>query len=449
MRRLIFIRFQYEDSIDALARLLHARARIAFEPDSRPFLVDVVEHLDAKQSKALRAKGSACVVTRSADPDVSGNVVVVPHDAPPINDYVVLCRLEQPHPAVVGITGSVGKTTTKELVSCVLAERWPVCKSKRSYNAKGSLARMVAKAHPGDAIVAELGADKKGDIESMSQLLRPDIAVITAIARAHLQGFDSLEGVLAAKLEIVQYARHVLINGDDPLLSAIPGAVLVAIDNEAAPYRAENIELDVDRFRFDAITPRGRIADVEVRLAGRNNVRNALFACAVGVMNGLSDYEIRHGLRMMRPCGDRLHWRSLQGIDILSDWANACPEAVASALDVLAERAQAQNRRSVAVLGDMKELGAYSEDLHGEVGRMAAERGIDLLICIGEFAASTADAARIAGMREVVALAAGSEGCREMVSLVQQDDVVLIKGSSACFMDRYAHALYQRWGEPA
>ena len=341
---------------------------------------------------------------------------------------------------VVGITGSVGKTTTKEMTAKVLGAAGPVHKTAANFNNHIGLPVTVL-GIPEDCptAVVEMGMNHFGEIAALTRIAQPDFAVITNIGTMHIENLGSREGILRAKLEILEGLRPggtAIFNGDEPLLRAAqvtPKPIFFGL-GEDNDLRACEVQTAPGRMRFRCV---GLGADIPVTLPveGRHHVSDALAAIAVGLCCGLAPEQIAAALASFENTGDRQRTFEKDGLTVIADCYNAGPESTAAALEVLAAR-QTEGRR-IAVLGDMLELGEAGPDAHRQTGALAAKRA-DLLYCYGPLSEHTCDGARAAGLppdrvfhfdrQDVLAEALRAEA--------RPGDVLLFKGSHGMHMER-------------
>jgi UDP-N-acetylmuramoyl-tripeptide--D-alanyl-D-alanine ligase len=350
----------------------------------------------------------------------------------------VLDRL--PELTVVGVTGSSGKTTTKDLLGQVLGRLGPTVAPAGSFNNELGLPHTVLKVDPDTRfLVLELGARGVGHIRYLCEIAPPTVAVVVNVGVAHLGEFGSVEAIARAKGELVEAVPttgFVVLNADDPLvrgMSTRTGAeVLLAGESPDAHLRADGVDLDErGRASFTMVGPDGAAVAVRLGVCGRHQVGNALLAAAVAVRLGLDMSEAARCLGDARLISSRRMdvFDRADGVTVIDDSYNANPASVAAALRALA--AMAPGRRRVAVLGYLAELGEYERAGHEEVGRLAAELGVDLLVAVGDEAAPVAHGAAGAGAWggksvQVTDQAAAIEVLRHEL---RAGDVVLVKGS--------------------
>ena len=342
----------------------------------------------------------------------------------------------------VAVTGSVGKTTTKDLTASVLSVGARAAKTQGNHNSLvGMPLSMVSIPTNSDWAVLEMGMSGFGEIERLSICAEPDIAIITNIGSSHMEMLGSRENICRAKLEILSGLKPggvLILPLDEPLLQNVCGksyrTVYVSLFCEKADFLAQNIRVENDRTVFDIVYAGGVAKDLAIRILGKHNVYAALYAFAVGKLAGLDDEQIREGLLLYSPDGMRQHIYEMGKITVIEDCYNASPESMIAAVDVLTEYCRRTGRRSVAVLGDMLELGADSPALHRSVGVYLAEKKIDRLFTVGKRADQIAVGARQRGMSkqsitsnaQTDCLSRTAEGLSESL---QAGDVVLFKAS--------------------
>lgn len=352
----------------------------------------------------------------------------------------------------VGVTGSVGKTTTRQFIAAVLGAKFPTHKTEGNFNnALGLPLTLLGIREEHKAAVIEMGMSARGEISFLTKLTRPDIGVITVIGSSHIEHLGSREGIRDAKLEIRDGMTEngiLVLNGDEPLLSGIDNAVYVSLRNKECPYRAENIRNDGDGMIFDAVTPDGVITECRIPTLGEHTVLDAMYAVTVGRLAGLTDSEIKLGLSSFVGVGMRQNIVKHNGITFINDYYNASPESIKASLSVTKELAKETGGRTVAVLGNVNELGDRAEELHRTVGKFVSEIKADLLFTFGENAAFYADEAIKNGFdaENVYSFYDISDEIpiSECVKAhVKENDCVLIKASNGVNMGRIAKILLE------
>lgn len=341
---------------------------------------------------------------------------------------------------VAGVTGSVGKSTTKEMIACVLDGTYRVCKTPVNHNNDIGMP-MAILAMPEDTQIAvlEMGMNHFREIAYLTSIAKPDVAVIVNIGTMHIEHLGSMEGILQAKLEILEGMEQggkVVLNGDDPLLWNQHKALMLPVSyfgtqNTEAAVRGENIRETEGCLRFDVHT--GDTAfPVELALEGVHYVPDALAAITVGLELGVAPEEIQRRLSGFRNMADRQEIFQAKGCTIIKDCYNAGPESMAAALAVLGNKPG----RHIAVLGDMLELGVCTQAEHYRVGRIAAEKA-DLVLAFGPNSGRVLSGALTGGMPEtrVQAFQEREKLVQALKRLVKPGDAILVKGSRGMHME--------------
>jgi UDP-N-acetylmuramoyl-tripeptide--D-alanyl-D-alanine ligase len=352
---------------------------------------------------------------------------------------------------VVVITGSAGKTTTKEAIAALLATRFDVVKNEGNLNNHIGLPLSLMRLRSGpDVAVMELGMNHAGEISRLVAIAEPDVRVWTNVGDAHVGFFDSPDAIADAKAEILERARaeSVLVcNADDPRVMvrarAFPGRTVTFGTADGATVRATEVE---DRglagMRAHVRTPAGD-RTVQTALLGSGNLSNVLAATAVALDFGVPLDSVVEGVSRLAPAHRRGSVRHLrQGVTVIDDSYNSSPAALARALEVVAQ--EASSRRTVGVLGEMLELGAHAGALHEASGRAAARAGLSRLFTVGGASARVMAAAAVdAGMpaEAVVHCGTSDEAADAVLAAIQPGDLVLVKGSRGTRTDIVADRL--------
>lgn len=352
-------------------------------------------------------------------------------------------RAEDTGPQVVAITGSVGKTSTKDLIAAQLEGLGEVIAPVGSYNNEVGLPLTVLRANSGTRVlVLEMGADAPGNLTYLTSIAPPDLSLVLAVGRAHLGGFGSIEAVAEAKAELVTCTPvegTVVLNADDPRVAAMAAssraATLVRFGQGAdADVRAEGIHLDADGRAQFVLVSGGRQAQVHLALIGAHHVTNALAAASVALQLGRPLEKVAQvlGTTFARsPHRMQVH-RTEAGVKIIDDAYNANPDSMRAALRALVQMARGTGGRSVAVLGPMRELGPDSADEHRQVGTYAAQLGVDRLLAVEGEARPVVDGALAAGLDPGAAVRATgiTEAVTSLRRYLRSGDVVLVKASN-------------------
>jgi UDP-N-acetylmuramoyl-tripeptide--D-alanyl-D-alanine ligase len=351
------------------------------------------------------------------------------------------CRAE-----VVGVTGSAGKTTTKEMAAAILSRRGPTLRTRGNLNNLIGLPLTVFGLGPEHRYaVLEMGMSRLGEIARLAEIARPNVGVVTNVAAAHTAGVGGIEGVARAKGELfaaLGEADVAAVNLDDPRIAALRPGLRSRVVTFGRQPAADVRLLGEPAVSFAGTRARVRVGGAEVEIAlpqiGVHQVENALAAMAVSHALGIPAEEMPPGLAATEAVAGRMTVRQARGVTLLDDTYNANPRSVAMALETLA--ALAGGGRAVAVLGDMLELGEESAAEHREVGRLAARR-CAALFAFGPEAAQAAAGAREAGLAEVFHSADAEEMAQALRASVRAGDVVLVKGSRGMRMERIVEAL--------
>lgn len=349
---------------------------------------------------------------------------------------------------VVGLTGSVGKTTTKEMTWFVLNEKFNALKTEGNLNNNIGLPRTLLRMDEDtQAAVIEMGMSNRGEISELSLIAEPTIAIISNIGVSHMENLGSRENILKAKLEILDGLREncpILLNGDDPYLA---GAVIenhpviyYGIDDKTCDFRAVNIEQCNESTEFDIVYD-GKNQHVVIPTIGRHNVYNALAAFGTGVQLGVTAEEAVKGLAKYTPSGMRQRMKTLNGIKFIEDCYNASPDSQRAALKMLSEM---KAERKIAVLGDMLELGTISEESHRNAGLLAAKAKVDVFMTYGERSLASAEKARECGVREVYGFTDKKALADKLFETLKPGDAVLFKASRGMALEDVINDLYGR-----
>ena len=405
---------------------------------------------------AAIAAGCRCIVSQEPVlPEIYGNdvVVIAVKDSEMALSYMASAQLEGRTFPTVAVTGSVGKTTTKDMIAAVMREGKKTYVSSGNHNSIIGMPLSVMEI-PTDCecAVLEMGMSNFGEIERMSLVAEPDIAVITNIGTSHMEALGNRSGICRAKLEVLcglKTGGYLILNGDEPLLSNIGGrsyhTLYVSLTRPNADFFAQNIRVEIKGTRFDVIHKGITYTDFFIPVCGRHNVWAALYAFAVATLQGLTPEQIKNGLLHFRPADMRQEVLHFNNVTAIVDCYNASPESMRAAIDVLCECTPKDSRR-VAVLGDMLELGKHSIALHRTIGEYLQSRGIDLLVAVGNDGVEIAQGAVAAGMNpadvmlyidrnDVNAITLG------LASRIGAGDTILFKASRGVQLERVVNAL--------
>jgi len=337
---------------------------------------------------------------------------------------------------VVGISGSVGKTSTKEMIASVLSRKYQVHKTKGNFNNEIGLPLTIFKLEETHQVaVLEMGISDFGEMHRLAAVAQPDIAVLTNIGMSHLKTLGSRDGILKAKTEMFDHLRDdacVILNGDDDLLctlTQVNGKPPVFYGIGASRHK-QAYASDIENLGLRGIRLTIHLADEPIRvripIPGEHNVYNALAAAAVGRQLGLTNEEIKDGIENARTIDGRTNLIETRNMTVIDDCYNANPLSMKASIDVLATALG----RTIAVLGDMGDLGQDERSLHYEVGRHLAEKGIDILFCAGTLSHETARAVREHNPGcTVYEYEKRDDMVKELLPFLQEGDSVLVKAS--------------------
>jgi len=339
---------------------------------------------------------------------------------------------------VVAVTGSAGKTTTKDMIADMLAVGIKTGKSEGNLNNHIGLPLSLLRIDPSARVaVTEIGMNHAGEIRELAEIAKPNVGVVTNVGYAHIEFFESIDEIAAAKRELVESLNEngtAVLNADDARVAAFAGAhrgrTILYGQSASADVRAENVELSGENTHFSV-----KNTHFSTQLTGRHSVSNILAGIAVAGVYGIEPGKLTGAVENLRPGkmrGEQFHHR---GILIYNDCYNSNPDAVRAMLDLLRDTPA---RRRIAVLGEMLELGRWAEPLHRDVGTYAAEQGIDVLVGIRGAACCTLDAATRAGLRAGAAFFFEDpvEAGRMLRTLAEPDDAILFKGSRGVHVER-------------
>lgn len=350
---------------------------------------------------------------------------------------------------LIALTGSVGKTTTKEMVACVMEQSGETLKTEGNFNNEIGMPRTLFRlSETTKNAVIEMGMDGFGQISVLAKCAKPDCAIITNIGVSHIENLGSREGILKAKLEMLdglEKDSSLFLNGDNDMLSTVKNddynIVFFGIENKNCDILAEDIKEIGLSTEFVAV--KGDIRQkITIPTVGIHNVYDALSAFAVGLEYGISPEKIAKGLMNYAPSGMRQKIREVNGITVIEDCYNASPDSQKAGLNSLCKIAKG---RKIAVLGDMLELGDYSETAHRTVGEYAAECSVDMLYTFGEESKYMADNAKKSGLKKVFAFTDKTELTNALLGEIKTGDTLLFKASRGMKLEEIIEKIYEQW----
>ena len=350
-------------------------------------------------------------------------------------------------PTVVGVTGSVGKTTTKEMTAAVLSTKYKTLKNTGNLNNEIGLPMTIFDLDESfEAAVLEMGMSGLGEISRLSRVCAPAMSIITNIGVSHIEKLGTKENILKAKMEIIdgmETGAPLLLNGDDAFLRRADAAghpvTYYGIENEHCGFRGTLTQKNGNAASF-TVAHGGHLQSVMLPAVGKHNVYNALAAYAAGILNGVAPEHAAAALAEYTPAGMRQRIRHFGGMAFIEDCYNASPDSLKAALGVLAE---IHAQRRIAVLGDMLELGGYTRQAHEEAGVLAASKGVNVLLTYGENSGHTARKAKEGGVGIVLSFDSKSELAGALCTILSPGDAVLFKASRGMGLEDVIDIVYR------
>ena len=402
---------------------------------------------------ALEGGAGGCLTARTRDSYLPGKFYVKVEDTQKaLRDLAAWYKNRFSIP-FVAVTGSVGKTTAKDMLAAVLGVKYKVLKTEGNFNNNVGLPLTLLRLDSSVQIaVLEMGMDGLGQIDYLADIVKPDVGVITNVGDAHIERLGSRENILKAKCELLPHVKSggmVVLNGDDALLSGLRGNTPVPAvfcgQGEGCEYRAQPTGGDgVSHIHCRLTTPK-MDREVKIPALGDHMIYPALIAAAVGERFGLTPDEVEEGLGQFVPTRMRMNvLRRGEGITILDDTYNANPQSMRAAISVLAD---SKGGRKTAILGDMLELGPFAPALHSGVGEYLGAVGIDCLVAVGRLAEHIAQGARDAGVPTVFHCRTREEAKAVLPQVVGPDCTILLKGSRGMKLEELTAKLLELTAE--
>ncbi len=378
--------------------------------------------------------GAAAVLTHKDTEHLVGRTIIKVNDT-----FTALADIARYYKAkynlpTVAVTGSVGKTTTKDMLHAVLSTKYNTLKTEGNFNNEIGLPLTVfrlEKEH--EAAVLEMGMSHFGEIEKLASIARPDVAVITNIGMSHIENLGSREGIFKAKMEVTKLFDEnnvLIVNGDDDYLKTVKGntkykVISYGITNPENDVTAKNIRsCGIDGTVFTAVMG-GKEYEVTVKAAGEHNVYNALAAICVGTEFNVPMENIIEGIKNFKLTAMRMSVEEIKGMTVINDCYNASPDSIRAALKVLGS---VRDKRRVAILGDVIEMGDFAPDAHRALGKDVYQNA-QVLITAGENAKYIAEGAKECGMTEVYSFPKTLAAAEFAKNFVKSGDAVLVKAS--------------------
>jgi len=385
--------------------------------------------------EALEKAGGAVVSLPASEHIKDKTIIYVDDTLKALQDIAHLLRLKRDIP-VIAVTGSNGKTTTKELIACILSTRYRVLKNPGNFNNNIGLPLSLTNIEDDDeVIVLEMGASRPGEIKELCNIATPDYGVLTNISPAHLAGFRDIETVRKTKLELLDAVKVAFVNVDDLFMmegisrSGFKGSLFgYGIQSRADVYAA-GIELHESGSSFTLYVPGNRSIRVNPKISGMFNIYNILAAASVGHLFDIDLPGMKGAIDSFTGVPMRLQFMELNGIRVISDMYNANPASMEEAVKELVRTGKG---RTIAVLGDMLELGNFEEEAHRKIGRLMSALRIDTFVAVGPRMAFAA----VEFQGEVYKRQTAVEAGRLLKTVLKEGDTVLIKGSRGMGMEK-------------
>lgn len=344
---------------------------------------------------------------------------------------------------VVGITGSAGKTSTKDLVAAVLSDKYKVFKTKGNFNNEIGLPLMILELDSTyDVAILEMGMRGLGQIRELVEIASPDLGIITNIGISHIEILKTRENILKAKMEIATFFdknNTLVVCGNDDFLGALPEAEYKIVKTGVG----ENFEIGAKNIALEELSSKFTVYDgkkeeeFSLDMPGEHNISNLMLGIAIAKELGVSFEEMKKGLNNIEATSMRLELIKKDGFSILNDCYNSSPVAVKSAIDVMKNL---EGKRRMAVLGTMRELGHKSEEAHEEIGKYAKENGIEKVLCFGDFSENIKE-----GYGEGCTVYKNKEELiNDLLNIICEGDIILVKASRSLKFEEITKALLEK-----
>lgn len=344
---------------------------------------------------------------------------------------------------VVGITGSAGKTSTKDLVAAVLSDKYKVFKTKGNFNNEIGLPLMILELDSTyDVAILEMGMRGLGQIKELAEIASPDLGIITNIGISHIEILKTRENILKAKMEIATFFdknNTLVVCGNDDFLGALPEAEYKIVKTGVG----ENFKIGAKNIALEELSSKFTVYDGEkeeefsLDMPGEHNISNLMLGIAIAKELGVSFEEMKRGLKNIEATSMRLELIKKDGFSILNDCYNSSPVAVKSAIDVMKN---IEGKRRIAVLGTMRELGHKSEEAHEEIGKYSKENGIEKVLCFGDFSENIKE-----GYGEGCTVYENKEELiKDLLNIICDGDIILVKASRSLKFEEITKALLEK-----
>ncbi len=396
--------------------------------------------------QAIDAGANVCILNKKVESYKNSTIIVV-EDTLKCLQQIAKYKRSLLNIPVVAITGSVGKTSTKDMIASVISTKYTVHKTNGNYNNHIGVPLTILSYNNEDVMVIEMGMNHLREIALLSDIAKPTIAVITNVGTAHIGNLGSRENILKAKLEILEgmSVDDVVINVDNDMLSSVENKIredyrlkTISIDNNS-DYKAININEDTFSSTFDIENISKKIS---VDVGGKVFIYNSLIAYAVGDILKIDDKDIKKGIKKFKLSESRLEIKKTKYGTIIDDTYNANFDSMKSSLELLGK----VKGRRVAILGDMLELGRYSKKIHKDIGDIIVENKIDILITVGDYSKEIDNRVVELGMNKdnVVHFNKEDDSYKYLEELLEKKDTILIKGSHGIHLNNIVNYLVKK-----
>lgn len=389
--------------------------------------------------------GASSIITSKKVNYPDKNVILVDDTMKAMTDMATYLRKHR-NVKVVGITGSVGKTSTKDMIYSVVSTKYKTLKTLGNYNNHIGLPLTILRYQDEEVMILEMGMNHLGEIEHLTHIACPDVAAITNVGTAHIGELGSRENILKAKMEIVEGLNEqgtLVINDDNDMLHTVDGngySLIRVGFNERCDLKAFHVDLQLEESYFD-VEYQGQIYHVHVPVSGEHFVYNALIAIAIGLTLGIDMNLCIQGVENFELTKNRMDIIALKdGIKVIDGTYNANLDSMKSSLDVLSQ----YKNRKIAILADMLELGEYEQSLHEEVGKYVVDKKIDELLCVGNASSYIVQKAQSLGLVHAYHFDDNESLIEYLDELLEPEDILLVKGSNGMHLKEVVEHLKER-----
>lgn len=392
---------------------------------------------------ALR-KGKGAMVSIPPPLPIKGKTIIHVNNTLKGLQAIANYRRRKVNIPVIAVTGTNGKTTTKELIASILSVNHRVLKSSGNLNNQiGLPLNLVNVGEDHDFVVLEMGASIKGDIRDLCEIAEPDYGVLTNIGQAHLEGFGNVKVIRDTKLELFDATKVIVANGDDRfLMEGLDNKIKQGLNrekrlitygiNSASDFKARNIIFNEWGSSFDIFFNGKKYLSVSLKIPGRFNILNAIAAASICDTLGIATEDIKMGMETFQGVPMRLEFKKIRGVTVLSDLYNANPSSMEQAIR---ELVRLKKSRAVAFLGDMLELGSYAVEAHEKLASLISKLPVDVIVAVGPLMSIVAKELSKIG-RETYIFKDSEEASGTLSRICREGDTVLIKGSRGMRMER-------------